>query len=159
MNENRRTNFEQRTKSLSKTSMHKVVVRPVLLHAKEGGRLELFLRKHLPILKERYWPTFWCFESRMQTVLASMTRRMIPYINYRREILTLPDNGEVVSLLLIIEDFRKSMLDPFQCLDWMDRPSSRAEDPICLFLPGLTGDSQSEYIKSFVNVASRQVEV
>lgn len=26
-------------------------------------------------------------------------------------------------------------------------------DPIVLFLPGLTGDSQSEYIKSFVNVA------
>ena len=65
---------------------HKVVVRPVLLHAKEGGRLELFLRRHLPILKERYWPTFWCFESRMQTVLASMTRRMIPYIYYRREV-------------------------------------------------------------------------
>ena len=39
----------------------------------------------------------------------------------------------------------------------MDGPTSRAEDPICLFLPGLTGDSQSEYIKSFVNVASRQV--
>ena len=63
----------------------KVVVRPVVLHAKEGGKLDRFLRNHLDILKHKYWPTFWCFESRMQTVLASMTRRMIPYIHYRRE--------------------------------------------------------------------------
>ena len=64
----------------------KVVVRPVALHAKEGGKLEHFLRRHLEILKDKYWPTFWCFESRLQTVLASMTRRMIPYIYYRREV-------------------------------------------------------------------------
>ena len=64
----------------------KVVVRPVLLHAKEGGKLGQFLRKHLEIVKDKYWPTFWCFESRLQTVLASMTRRMIPYIYYRREV-------------------------------------------------------------------------
>lgn len=39
-------------------------------------------------------------------------------------------------------------------LDWKipegDIPDNA---PICLFLPGLTGDSQSEYIKSFVNIA------
>ena len=52
---------------------------------------------------------------------------------------------------------------PFQCLDWLDDIDSVTVDrdrdraPICLFLPGLTGDSQSEYIKSFVNVANRQI--
>ena len=64
----------------------KVVVRPVVLHAKEGGKLDDFLRRHLEIIKDKYWPTFWCFESRLQTVLASMTRRMIPFIYYRREV-------------------------------------------------------------------------
>ena len=40
------------------------------------------------------------------------------------------------------------------CLDWIV-PDGEVTDnaPICLFLPGLTGDSQSEYIKSFVNIA------
>ena len=45
------------------------------------------------------------------------------------------------------------------CLDWIDSASKDKgskgsdKDAIVLFLPGLTGDSQSEYIKSFVNVA------
>lgn len=39
-------------------------------------------------------------------------------------------------------------------LDWI-APEGEVSNsaPICLFLPGLTGDSQSEYIKSFVNIA------
>lgn len=47
-------------------------------------------------------------------------------------------------------------------LDWLDNPEAdpneKKEDyqgPIVLFLPGLTGSSQSEYIKSFINVANR----
>ncbi|TMW39605.1 hypothetical protein DOY81_015315, partial [Sarcophaga bullata] len=44
----------------------------------------------------KYWPTFWCFESRAQTVFASIIRsQALPKINYRREILVLPDGGEV----------------------------------------------------------------
>lgn len=39
------------------------------------------------------------------------------------------------------------------CLDWIGPKNSSDDSPICLFLPGLTGHSQSEYIKSFVNVA------
>ena len=40
------------------------------------------------------------------------------------------------------------------CLDWIDNGHKDGDkEPIVLFLPGLTGDSQSEYIKSFVNVA------
>ena len=46
-------------------------------------------------------------------------------------------------------------------LDWLPGPEEDASKdeisgstkPIILFLPGLTGHSQSEYIKSFINVA------
>ncbi len=38
-------------------------------------------------------------------------------------------------------------------LDWLDPDGGESPGcPTVLFLPGLTGDSQSEYIKSFVNV-------
>ena len=46
-----------------------------------------FLKTNLPILSENYLPTFWCFEARMQTVLASFLRRTLPNINYRREVM------------------------------------------------------------------------
>ena len=44
-------------------------------------------------------------------------------------------------------------------LDWLDQSThhydnSEYDGPIVLFLPGLTGHSQSEYIKSFVNVSN-----
>ena len=43
------------------------------------------------------------------------------------------------------------------CLDWTNPTSVNEKSPICLFLPGLTGDSQSEYIKSFVNIGRRNL--
>ena len=68
----------------------------------------------------------------MQTILASILRRTLPDINYRREILKLSDGGEV-------------------CLDWLDcEKGKEGSHPTVLFLPGLTGDSQSEYIKVFL---------
>ena len=124
----------------------KVVVAPVELHSKKGSKYDRFLRRSLDrILGEEYRPTIWCFESRFQTVFASIVRHFIPDIPYRREILQFSDGGEA-------------------CLDWLDDPKTKAkednlvtdedyEGPIILFLPGLTGHSQSEYIKSFINVA------
>ena len=41
------------------------------------------------------------------------------------------------------------------CLDWLDTDSPDPEHPTVLFMPGLTGDSQSEYIKSFINIAKK----
>ena len=63
-----------------------VVVKPSRLHCKQNSFYHKFLDGHLPILKEEYFPTFWCFESRMQTILASILRRTLPDINYRREV-------------------------------------------------------------------------
>ena len=117
-----------------------LVVRRAILHSKSGSEFTKSLIAGMPILRENYKPTFWCFESRMQTVFSSLLRRTLPDINYKREVLKLFDGGEV-------------------CLDWIepDNEDSNDASPICLFLPGLTGHSQSEYIKSFVNVARRQL--
>ena len=109
------------------------ITAPIKLHSKANTKFSTLLKRILPILSENYGPTFWCFESRLQTVFAALLRKsLLKDINYRREILKLQDEGEV-------------------SLDWLDTPDSAG--PVILFLPGLTGDSQSEYIKTFVNLA------
>ena len=45
-----------------------------------------FLEKNLPLLRENYWPTLWCFEARFQTIFASILRSAIPDIQYRRQV-------------------------------------------------------------------------
>lgn len=65
---------------------------------------------------------------------------LIMYIFF--QILKLKDDGEV-------------------SLDWLDNPDDSQgvgknyRGPILLFLPGLTGHSQSEYIKCFINIAHK----
>lgn len=98
------------------------------------GPFRTFLERHVPVVKSKYWPTLWCFEPRAQTILASLLRsRILPRIPYRREILTLSDGGEVA-------------------LDWAEDhcPST---SPIVVVLPGLTGGSQSEYVRCLVTSA------
>lgn len=87
------------------------------------------------MLQIKFWPTFWCVESRAQTVFASLLRQQVlPKLIYRREMLTLNDGGEIA-------------------LDWSDH---KCDDnaPVILILPGLTGASQSEYIKCLVAAAN-----
>jgi hypothetical protein len=56
---------------------------PIL--ACSNGKFKDFLLANVPILQEKYWPTLWCFESRAQTVLASLLRsRLLPNIKYQR---------------------------------------------------------------------------
>ncbi|XP_011494643.1 PREDICTED: abhydrolase domain-containing protein 3-like [Ceratosolen solmsi marchali] len=106
-----------------------VVKIPIFVCAK--GPFSDFLSANLPILKSKFWPTLWCFESRAQTIFASVIRaRILPHVKYRREILTLSDGGEVA-------------------LDWAEE-NSNAMSPIVIILPGLTGASQAEYIKCLV---------
>ncbi|XP_076161455.1 abhydrolase domain containing Hydr1 isoform X2 [Ptiloglossa arizonensis] len=107
---------------------------PMLVCA--NGPFRSFLEEHLPLVRNKFWPTLWCFESRAQTILASILRsRILPPIHYRREILTLSDGGEVA-------------------LDWAEEESS-ATSPIVIILPGLTGASQAEYIKCLVSSAKK----
>lgn len=98
------------------------------------GSFRSFLEDHVTLVQSNYWPTLWCFESRAQTVLASLVRSCIfPRVQYRREIFVLSDGGEVA-------------------LDWADEdcfPTS----PIVIILPGLTGASNTDYIKCLVSAA------
>lgn len=111
-----------------------VVKRPIL--AVSNGPFKKYLRKNIPILEMKFWPTFWCVESRAQTVFASIIRsNIMPNIEYRREVLTLKDGGEVA-------------------LDWMEA-NCDSDAPLIIILPGLTGESQAEYIKCLVTAANR----
>lgn len=57
--------------------------RPILA-AKEGP-FRRYLLKNIPILDLKYWPTFWCIESRAQTVFASFLRAsVLPTLDYQR---------------------------------------------------------------------------
>ncbi|XP_045619173.1 phospholipase ABHD3 [Procambarus clarkii] len=105
-----------------------VVKRPVLACRNSAWRG--FLETHLTILQEKYWPTPWCYESRCQTILASVLRSRMPDITYIRELLEMKDGGQI-------------------CLDWL-HGAGEADKPIVIILPGLTGSSQSEYVKSLV---------
>ncbi|XP_077286849.1 abhydrolase domain containing Hydr1 [Arctopsyche grandis] len=107
-----------------------VVKRPTLVC--RPGPFRDFLVQNVQLLDEKFWPTLWCFESRLQTIIASVLRTSIlADIQYRREILKLADGGEVA-------------------LDWMDKGCAK-NSPIVIILPGLTGGSQAEYIKCLVN--------
>lgn len=111
-----------------------VVKRPIL--AVSNGPFKKYLRKNIPILEMKFWPTFWCVESRAQTVFASIIRsNIMPNVDYRREVLTLKDGGEVA-------------------LDWMEA-NCDSDSPLIIILPGLTGESQAEYIKCLVTAANR----
>jgi abhydrolase domain-containing protein 1/3 len=121
-------------------------------------------------LQEKYWPTFWCFGTHGQTALANIIRGILPNLNYKRyvsrknirnekncsnlpicsgrsnptssEVLQMADGGEVS---LDWYDEIRMEIDPFS-----DNEQAR---PIAMFFPGLTGDSQTEYIKSIIPAA------
>jgi len=107
------------------------------LHCRTGTKLHALLQK-LQVIKEEYRPTFWCYESRLQTILASLVRHTLPDISYTREVITFSDGGQAG-------------------LDWHGEVEEVKSQPIVLILPGLTGSSQSEYVKTFVTVAKEEV--
>ncbi|KAM3960910.1 abhydrolase domain containing Hydr1 [Aphomia sociella] len=109
------------------------VKRPKLI-CREGDFRE-FLEESVPLLRERYWPTPWCVESRLQTVLGSLLRsRLLPPQRYRREVLRLADGGQVA-------------------LDWAE-PGPGAGAPVLLVLPGLTGGAHADYARCLAAAAA-----
>ncbi|KAG4073476.1 hypothetical protein HA402_000700 [Bradysia odoriphaga] len=114
-----------------------IVKRPKL--AVSEGAFKEFLLKNVPTIESKFWPTIWCVEGRVQTVFASILRSTIfPTIHYRREILTLKDGGEVA-------------------LDWMEEGCKKLS-PLILILPGLSGESHSDYVRCLV-VAAQEIGV
>ncbi|XP_063617082.1 protein ABHD1 [Cydia splendana] len=112
-----------------------VVKRPLLVCG--PGALRSLLERDVPLLQTPYWPTPWCVEARLQTVLGSILRSLLlPHARYRREVLRLADGGQVA-------------------LDWLEN-SAGPGAPVLLVLPGLTGGSQADYVRALC-AAARQL--
>ncbi|WAQ94500.1 ABHD3-like protein, partial [Mya arenaria] len=61
------------------------------LLACKDKKLRQFLANHVPIVFEKFWPTFWCFESRAMTIIRSFIETSPDII----ELLSMPDGGQV----------------------------------------------------------------
>lgn len=48
-----------------------------------GKKFYQFLREHCPVVSETYYPTFWCWESRIQTLLRPFVTAK-PGVVYRK---------------------------------------------------------------------------
>ncbi|XP_028283772.1 phospholipase ABHD3 [Parambassis ranga] len=100
-----------------------------------GKKFYQFLREQCPVVSETYYPTFWCWESRIQTLLRPFVTAK-PGVVYRNELIKAADGGQI-------------------SLDWFDNDDSLfhpdpATRPTVLLLPGLTGTSRESYILHMV---------
>jgi len=115
----------------------KVVTKPVLYSKKSSNFTRLL--ESLPIMQEYYFPTFWCWESRVQSMVAAFVRNLrLSKLDYTRQMFTFSDGGEVG-------------------LDWV-HGDSKEDTPIVLILPGITGSSQSDYNRALVSILRSRVK-
>ncbi|XP_037537713.1 phospholipase ABHD3 isoform X2 [Nematolebias whitei] len=100
-----------------------------------GKKFYHFLKEQCPVVSETYYPTFWCWESRIQTLLRPFVTAK-PGVVYRNELIKAADGGQI-------------------SVDWFDNDDSLAfpdpaTRPTVLLLPGLTGTSRESYILHMV---------
>jgi len=115
-----------------------MVVSAPVLYCKNNSNLHMLL-KSLSLVHEKYFPTFWCWESRVQSMVAAFVRNFrLKKIDYKRQMFTFSDGGQVG-------------------LDWV-HDDHAPDTPIVLILPGITGSSQSDYNRALVNVLRHQVK-
>ncbi|KAG7278403.1 LOW QUALITY PROTEIN: hypothetical protein CRUP_038566 [Coryphaenoides rupestris] len=95
-----------------------------------AGKFYQFLREQCPVVSETYYPTFWCWESRIQTLLR-------PFVTAKPGSPT-ESGGRRPDLAGLVRQ-RRQPLPP--------RPASR---PTVILLPGLTGTSRESYILHMV---------
>uniref|UniRef100_UPI00358E58EF phospholipase ABHD3 isoform X1 n=1 Tax=Myxine glutinosa TaxID=7769 RepID=UPI00358E58EF len=116
--------------------LFRVVKRPKLVGGQGFCR---FLELYCPFATKTYYPTFWCCEGRLNTLMRPLLKRFW-HVSYRRELIDTPDGGQL-------------------SLHWLDNDESEHWPdvecrPTVIFLPGLTGTSQESYLISLV----RQVQ-
>ncbi|XP_077186390.1 protein ABHD1 isoform X1 [Paroedura picta] len=117
----------------------RVPKRPLLVACQP---LRSFLEKHCPIVDETFYPTPWCFDGRLQTIVRVFLKSSPPVL-YRSEVLRTRDGGQLV-LDWAADGVRNTgRPDPESC-------------PIVLFLPGLTGNSEETYILHMVRTTLQQ---
>ncbi|XP_003385407.1 PREDICTED: phospholipase ABHD3-like [Amphimedon queenslandica] len=111
-----------------------VVDRRPLVYGGRGG-LKDYLLTHCPVLSQSYRPTIWAWHYHGTTIIRALFQQCIP-IEFDREIVTLPDGGELA-------------------LDWSkqkkDDSAMLQHKPVMLIVPGITGDSSLNYVSHFVH--------
>uniref|UniRef100_UPI00358F0FA7 protein ABHD1-like n=1 Tax=Myxine glutinosa TaxID=7769 RepID=UPI00358F0FA7 len=92
-----------------------------------GPAFRTFLLDCCPVLRRRFWPTFWCLGGRLQTLLRFLLKSK-PLLTYRTELLRTADGGQL-------------------SLDWLEGPNQQLNPQLTvLLLPGLTSNSRENYI-------------
>ncbi|XP_078253424.1 phospholipase ABHD3 isoform X5 [Rhinoraja longicauda] len=100
-----------------------------------SATLSEFLQRYCPVVTETYYPTFWCWEARVQTLLRPFITTK-PWVEYRNELIPTADGGNI-------------------SLDWNNNDDNAlypvsATRPTILILPGLTGTSKESYMLHMV---------
>lgn len=95
----------------------KSVVRKPRIICKPKSFISKLIKHSFPFVHKLYWPTFWCFGGRAQTVTASLLKSH-PSVDYSREFIHMPDGGVVA-------------------LDWANAASIPTSHFTVLILPGL----------------------
>ncbi|CAG2120888.1 unnamed protein product, partial [Medioppia subpectinata] len=116
-----------------------------------------FLLANVDKIQEKYWPPIWAIQTHVQTALANYLRGRLPDLTYRRiqYMINCKENiwtsdGGLISIDWYEPEGEKGGAEPVAS---SSNTFSDEAKPIALFLPGLTGDSQTEYVKSMVPVA------
>jgi len=99
--------------------------------------LNEMLQHRIPALQDKYWPTFWCYQAHFTTIFRSLFKGN-PRIPYEAEVISTADGGAVK-------------------IDWVhnqDHPAFEDDRrPLVLFLPGISGASDENYILHLVKEA------